>query len=70
MGIGPMTTASSATGFNHTDAHEEIFVGYLCAGPHSSTRGLTNGIGRFQRLLFPGLAAAAPPAYKNGQLRL
>jgi hypothetical protein len=25
---------------------------------------------RFQRLLFPGLAAAAPPAYKNGQLRL
>jgi hypothetical protein len=28
------------------------------------------GASSFQRLLFPGLAAAAPPAYKNGQLRL
>jgi hypothetical protein len=30
----------------------------------------SGGTRRFQRLLFPGLAAAAPPAYKNGQLRL
>jgi hypothetical protein len=33
---------------NRTDAHEDNFVGFLSAGLHSSTRNLTNGLGRVQ----------------------